>query len=596
MVRRGSAKPLFIGSIPIWGSLYMNQLELPFQSKSRNYNKVTNQFFNNKEKEWKFHCEEIFKYHNYLINSGNSKRHANHRCNQVYNFLSWATKIIKKDFKNILYDVTEEYQDAHSRHLINKGLNRLTSYQYKTFFNRFLSYCMEHDLLNKKDFNFFSPEDNDNSVLLSQELGCVYKITNNIQYDPLHPLYNKLNTWDKCYIGKSSRPFDIRYQDGIENTHNKYLKKSIEEFGLENFSTEIIEDSVRLLDLNRVEHKWVKENDCLYPKGYNIIPPSVLDCKISKSKDYWIRNIKTNKVFKVKNLLKFCSNPKLFDESLQEEVKINYQALSNSISGYISPKNKELGLHFPSKIVVGGTYCPARYSLKDIENFSKFMYKKRCVDFFEKNINKSVELINAKTLEITEITTKESFVKYCLDSNFNLSHLKRVFEKGKLQSCGHLIMTSEYFKKSFDWLIYDEKGNYCNFTIIHKESKKKISFTWDKLATLAEALYESSSRSETLKKLCKVKRKELAHSTFGRSIRRLLIGEIKTAYGFSLSEDSIPMKIRIMHFLKDKRIKQLKKEGFEVIFRHKDFDSKKSRDQAKKIFTILGMESQYYSA
>ena len=76
----------------------------------------------------------------------------------------------------------------------------------------------------KLTFDFDSPVvvNSKDNYILQEEIGIVYKITNKIQYDPFHEKYKYLNPWDSCYIGCTSRAFDKRYQDGIENTHNPF--------------------------------------------------------------------------------------------------------------------------------------------------------------------------------------------------------------------------------------------------------------------------------------------------------------------------------------------------------------------------------------
>ena len=55
--------------------------------------------------------------------------------------------------------------------------------------------------------------------------GIIYKITNKID--------------GKIYIGQTIFSFDERYKGDIEkNTHNDYLRRAIQKYGIENFEVE----------------------------------------------------------------------------------------------------------------------------------------------------------------------------------------------------------------------------------------------------------------------------------------------------------------------------------------------------------------------
>lgn len=91
--------------------------------------------------------------------------------------------------------------------------------------------------------------------------GIVYKITNNIN--------------NKVYIGVTvqERGFKDRYGGNLErNTHNKYLKYSINKYGISNFTiTEILDIAFSYEELNIKEKTWIsiyKSNNKLY--GYNL--------------------------------------------------------------------------------------------------------------------------------------------------------------------------------------------------------------------------------------------------------------------------------------------------------------------------------------
>lgn len=89
----------------------------------------------------------------------------------------------------------------------------------------------------------------------------VYKITN--------------NKTKQVYIGSS---FDVKrrwkqhlYSSINEKSHayNYPLQIAFREYGLNNFSFEILEELDNQEAMIQCEHKWIIKEDCIYPKGYN---------------------------------------------------------------------------------------------------------------------------------------------------------------------------------------------------------------------------------------------------------------------------------------------------------------------------------------
>lgn len=95
------------------------------------------------------------------------------------------------------------------------------------------------------------------------------KIGNIKCYGIIYKITNKVN--GKVYIGQTIQNFKRRYRNGIIDTHNEYLKKSIEKYGVENF--EIIEKydiafSKQELDIKEI--MYIKLYNSTNPKyGYN---------------------------------------------------------------------------------------------------------------------------------------------------------------------------------------------------------------------------------------------------------------------------------------------------------------------------------------
>lgn len=96
---------------------------------------------------------------------------------------------------------------------------------------------------------------------MEEHYGVIYKITNNINR--------------KCYIGQTIKKngFDERYSHNIKkNTHNKHLKRSIEKYGIDNFTIEKEFDIGYSKDeLNQKEFEYIEEFKSNEPEyGYNI--------------------------------------------------------------------------------------------------------------------------------------------------------------------------------------------------------------------------------------------------------------------------------------------------------------------------------------
>ncbi len=77
---------------------------------------------------------------------------------------------------------------------------------------------------------------------------------------------------NKVYIG-SSKEIKKRYKDHLQKLTSgtskiKYLQKCVNEFGINNFIFEILEE-VDEINLGNAERKWIMDKDCVYPHGLN---------------------------------------------------------------------------------------------------------------------------------------------------------------------------------------------------------------------------------------------------------------------------------------------------------------------------------------
>lgn len=92
-------------------------------------------------------------------------------------------------------------------------------------------------------------------------MGQIYKITNHIN--------------DKLYIGQTINTIEDRYHGSTiksvyVQTHNNHLKASMNKYGLDNFSIEVIYESDNIEDLNVMERHYIEIYDTTDPNfGYN---------------------------------------------------------------------------------------------------------------------------------------------------------------------------------------------------------------------------------------------------------------------------------------------------------------------------------------
>lgn len=114
------------------------------------------------------------------------------------------------------------------------------------------------------------------------------------------------------YVGLSKKStFNDRYRNGKWwlRTHNKYLQRAANKYGIDKFTISTLEDNIENEDeLAQREIFWINEVDCYYPKGYNFPFPNVVEVD---GKTYKIKNIKTGEIFEITNLTKFCRNNKI---------------------------------------------------------------------------------------------------------------------------------------------------------------------------------------------------------------------------------------------------------------------------------------------
>lgn len=84
--------------------------------------------------------------------------------------------------------------------------------------------------------------------------GYIYKITNNIS--------------GKIYIGKHK--YDKPTLDESYRASGVYINRSIEKYGWQNFTQELVDIADTLEELNHKEIYYIKFYQCQYPLGYNL--------------------------------------------------------------------------------------------------------------------------------------------------------------------------------------------------------------------------------------------------------------------------------------------------------------------------------------
>ena len=545
---------------------------------------------------------EVMIFHNHLVNL-KGYEYANNKSNIVNNFINWIKS--KKKFNKktyILEQITKEDLNSYSSCLARKELCNHLIYIYGSSVKNFFYYCYSNELISAKSIFFEQCDFSGDSVIQNESVGIIYKISNQIRFDPTHPLYKSLKPWDSDYVGQSSQPLDKRYPEGIEETHNKYLRESIEKFGLENFSIEEIQTEVILKELNREESKWVNLNNCIYPRGYNINIPSFDDWKPKSRNERWIRNIETGKVFSVNNLKTFCRNPHFYDQDFPnfvpsdpKDYKINYTQMSNCLTGYISPTDRKNGIDLPNKVFVD-IYCPARYTTSDLDSFADFRYKKSIIDFC-KTLKFPIELVDARLVDDFVIDSQEDVIDIICKKKFcRLCEFKKLFQCYESNERDTLVfpMTrinenyfvhKDNFKNYYAWWMYDLEGKEILLKINHPKIGD-MEFYWRDLGKLALEL----NKNEAFKSTNLPQDKDIIHSTIGRSLRGVITGRNTTAYGIKFNSCGDHFKLDIKRFLRNKYVEKVLDEGYDVSF---PINKYKKEEQLiiKKIFKLLKCES-----
>lgn len=89
----------------------------------------------------------------------------------------------------------------------------------------------------------------------------------------IYKITNKIN--NKIYIG-SSIDVHRRWRHHIgasknskDHHYNYPLMQDFREYGIDNFTFEIISNAKNWEDMIKIEHDYIIKEDCIFPKGYN---------------------------------------------------------------------------------------------------------------------------------------------------------------------------------------------------------------------------------------------------------------------------------------------------------------------------------------
>lgn len=81
----------------------------------------------------------------------------------------------------------------------------------------------------------------------------------------IYVLKNKVN--GMCYVGQTINPFNIRFRQHCQA--HSYVGNALRKYGAGNFEKVLIKN-IPEKKLNEEEIKYIKECDCISPKGYNL--------------------------------------------------------------------------------------------------------------------------------------------------------------------------------------------------------------------------------------------------------------------------------------------------------------------------------------
>ena len=214
-------------------------------------------------------------------------------------------------------------------------------------------------------------------------MGIIYKHT------------NKIN--GKSYIGQTVQTMEIRLKQHLKEKRNFAFISAIKKYGVENFTSEVIESNVENLDER--EKYWIKYYDT-YNNGYNMTEGG--DGFTSEQKKKWIaenydkhiENMRKNGLFDTKG-----KNNPFFGKHHTEETKnksVNNRKANNG--GEYHPNGNRTAKTFKFISPTGEEFIV-------FNSAKKFCEKHRInVKLFQKYPNQIIQKSNYWNSRISEIT------------------------------------------------------------------------------------------------------------------------------------------------------------------------------------------------
>lgn len=285
--------------------------------------------------------------------------------------------------------------------------------------------------------------------------GRIYLITNNI---------NK-----KQYVGQTIRPLKMRlYEHQHDKRKNSSIHQAIVKYGIDNFTIQLLEDNIEILELNDREQYWIKQYNT-YKSGYNqnqggerstgkynnirikennIVIDSYEhlgrlfeECGIWSS-HYAIDKIKTE----------IANSGKFYNYSF-ETIKANIDEQTEDIE--IKKWIQSLNIKF----ICNGLYCnELDISTKSIGEMATYLFENNYYSGKSQNPKQTITVLIGQYLsngKTSEVLNNFTFKKInCYSKNIYQANTKR-FKKQKIY-CNELSQSFDSIKEAAKYLINNE--------------------------------------------------------------------------------------------------------------------------------------------
>ncbi len=193
--------------------------------------------------------------------------------------------------------------------------------------------------------------------------GYIYKITNTAN--------------GKCYIGQTIRSVQQRFKEHFHPSSGCiFLQRAIAKYSREDFKVDILETIVResksqlIIELNKMEIKYINKNNSLFPNGYNgcLGGGNSADYKwthgmspesIARRAENHKKSIKCNETGQIWSSIKECAESfGVKDEMIHRVLRGVRDHFRNMSFSYINPEKSK-----PRKIRVKKIRSPDSYNL-----------------------------------------------------------------------------------------------------------------------------------------------------------------------------------------------------------------------------------------